>query len=69
VSVLSGGEKGPAACSRGLMLTGANVLVMDEPPTTWIWNSSRLFNKGLEILPDIAFFSSAANHQSYPDPG
>ena len=39
VKVLSGGEKVRCMLSR-MMLSGANVLLLDQPTNTWIWSPS-----------------------------
>ena len=39
VRVLSGGEKVRCLLSK-MMISGANILIFDELPTTWIWNPS-----------------------------
>ena len=55
--VLSGGEKVRCMCSR-LMLSNANVLVLDDPTNHLDLESITSVNKGLEKFPGVLLFSS-----------
>ena len=55
--VLSGGEKGRCMFSR-LMLSNANVLVLDDPTNHLDLESITSVNKGLEKFPGVLLFSS-----------
>ncbi len=57
VRVLSGGEKVRCMLSR-MMLTGANAIILDEPTNHLDLESITSLNKGLEVFPGTAIFSS-----------
>ncbi|HCR40236.1 MAG TPA: ABC transporter ATP-binding protein, partial [Lachnospiraceae bacterium] len=61
VNVLSGGERVRVMLSR-MMLTGANVLLMDEPTSHLDMESITALNNGLIKFPGVLLFTSQ-DHQ------
>ena len=57
VKVLSGGEKVRCMLSK-LMLTGANILVMDDPTNHLDLEAIQSLNEGLISFPGVVLFTS-----------
>ena len=57
VNVLSGGEKVRCMLSR-MMLSGANVVLLDQPTNHLDMESIQAVNKGLEAFPGVVLLAS-----------
>lgn len=57
VNVLSGGERVRCMLSK-MMLSGANVVLLDQPTNHLDMESIQAVNKGLEAFPGVVFLAS-----------
>ena len=55
--VLSGGEKVRCMLAR-MMLSGANVLLLDGPTTIWTWRAITAVNEGIQRFNGTVLFTS-----------
>ena len=60
VNVLSGGEKVRCMLSK-MMLSGANVVLLDQPTNHLDMESIQAVNKGLEAFPGVVLLASTCN--------
>ena len=67
VRVLSGGEKVRCMLSK-MMISGANVLMFDEPTDHLDMESITALNNGMTKFPGVIIFSSVTTRLSRPQP-